>query len=63
MKLTKEEAARFFYMYGNVGRTSEELLLVKPTLEQIGAACDRAKLSGQWQVVIDAAQRAILEEE
>lgn len=56
------EAATFFWKYGNVGRSVEELVLFQPTDTQLSAACERALCHGQSSGVVKLAREAIQRE-
>lgn len=59
MEMTRDEAIEFFFRYGNVGRTREDLERTDPTPGQLSEAFRHAILVGQWVLVAEAAMRAL----
>ncbi len=54
------EACEFFYKWGNVGRSVEELILTKPSEAQLHLACTIAMRKGANIQDIEEAKQAIL---
>lgn len=57
--MTPDQAAKFFYIHGNVGRTEYELLRTAPTPSQLQAAYDAALRRGVEPRFAEEAKAAI----
>lgn len=57
--MTPDQAAKFFYIHGNVGRTEYELLRTDPTPSQLQAAYDAALRRGVEPSFAEDAKAAI----